>query len=87
MDKPFSKVKDVSYDLKDLHIRWFYDGSLNVSSNCLDRHLEAREKSDCYYLEGDDPNETKKITYRELYGEVCKFSNALKANGAKEVIG
>ena len=49
MDKPFSKVKDVSYDLKDLHIRWFYDGLLNVSSNCLDRHLEARG-NDCYYL-------------------------------------
>ena len=82
--KPFSKVKDVSYDLKDLHIRWFYDGSLNVSSNCLDRHLETRENQIAIIWEGDDPNETKKITYRELYEEVCKFSNALKANGAKK---
>ena len=82
--KPFSKVKDVSYDLKDLHIRWFYDGSLNVSSNCLDRHLEARGNQIAIIWEGDDPNETKKITYRELYVEVCKFSNALKANGAKK---
>ena len=82
--KPFSKVKDVSYDLKDLHIRWFYDGSLNVSSNCLDRHLEARGNQIAIIWEGDDPNETKKITYRELYEEVCKFSNALKANGAKK---
>ncbi len=82
--KPFSKVKDVSYDLKDLHIRWFYDGSLNVSSNCLDRHLEARGNQIAIIWEGDDPNEIKKITYRELYEEVCKFSNALKANGAKK---
>ena len=82
--KPFSKVKDVSYDLKDLHIRWFYDGSLNVSSNCLDRHLEARGNQIAIIWEGDDPNDTKKITYRELYEEVCKFSNALKANGAKK---
>ena len=82
--KPFSKVKDVSYDLKDLHIRWFYDGSLNVSSNCLDRHLEARGNQVAIIWEGDDPNETKKITYPELYEEVCKFSNALKANGAKK---
>ena len=82
--KPFSKVKDVSYDLNDLHIRWFYDGSLNVSSNCLDRHLEARGNQIAIIWEGDDPNETKKITYRELHEEVCKFSNALKANGAKK---
>ena len=82
--KPFSKVKDVSYDLKDLHIRWFYDGSLNVSSNCLDRHLAARGNQIAIIWEGDDPNETKKITYRQLYEEVCKFSNALKANGAKK---
>ena len=82
--KPFSKVKDVSYDLNDLHIRWFYDGSLNVSSNCLDRYLEARGNQIAIIWEGDDPNETKKITYRQLYEEVCKFSNALKANGAKK---
>ena len=82
--KPFSKVKDVSYDLKDLHIRWFYDGSLNVSSNCLDRHLAARGNQIAIIWEGDDPNDTKKITYRELHEEVCKFSNALKANGAKK---
>ena len=82
--KPFSKVKDVSYDLNDLHIRWFYDGSLNVSSNCLDRHLEARGNQIAIIWEGDDPNDTKKITYRELHEEVCKFSNALKANGAKK---
>ncbi len=82
--KPFSKVKDVSYDLNDLHIRWFYDGSLNVSSNCLDRHIETRGNQIAIIWEGDDPNETKKITYRELHEEVCKFSNALKANGAKK---
>ncbi len=82
--KPFSKVKDVSYDLNELHIRWFYDGSLNASSNCLDRHLEARGNQVAIIWEGDDPNETKQITYRELYEEVCKFSNSLKAHGAKK---
>ena len=82
--KPFTKIKDVSYELTDLHIKWFYDGYLNASSNCVDRHLEDKGDNVAIIWEGDNPNESKKITYRELYVEVCKFSNALKNNGAKK---
>ena len=82
--KPFTKVKDVSYELSDLHIKWFYDGSLNASSNCIDRHLDKKGEEIAIIWEGDNPNESKKITYRELYSEVCKFANALKNNGAKK---
>ena len=82
--KQFTKTKDVSYDLADLHIKWFYDGCLNASSNCIDRHLKDKGESIAIIWEGDNPNESRKITYRELYEEVCKFSNALKNNGAKK---
>ena len=81
---PYTKIKDVSYDLDDLHIKWFYDGTLNASSNCLDRHLKTKGDEVAIIWEGDSPNEEKKITYRELHHEVCKFANALKDNGAKK---
>ncbi|WP_417514943.1 acetate--CoA ligase [Minwuia sp.] len=79
--KPFSQVKDVSYDQSDLHIKWYADGTLNVSANCLDRHLETRGDQVAIIWEGDDPADDRKITYRELHEEVCKFSNALKDRG------
>jgi acetyl-CoA synthetase len=79
--KPYSKVKDVSYDRADLHIRWFYDGTLNASANCLDRHLESRGDQVAIIWEGDDPKDDRKITYRELYEEVCRLANALKEQG------
>jgi acetyl-CoA synthetase len=82
--KPFTKVKDTSYDPHDLHIRWFHDGTLNASYNCLDRHLEKRGDQVAILWEGDDPKDDKKITFRELHREVCKFSNALKSIGAKK---
>lgn len=82
--KPYTKVKDVSYDREDLHIRWFYDGTLNVSYNCLDRHLESRGDTTAIIWEGDDPNDDKTLTYRELHAEVCKFANVLKAQGIKK---
>ncbi|WP_339631616.1 acetate--CoA ligase [uncultured Sneathiella sp.] len=82
--KPYTEVKDVSYDKDDLHIRWFHDGTLNVSYNCLDRHLETRGDSTAIIWEGDDPNDDKTLTYRELHAEVCKFSNVLKAQGIKK---
>jgi len=82
--KPFSKVKDVSYDKDDLHIRWFYDGTTNAAYNCLDRHLETRGDQTAIIWEGDDPKDDKTITYRELHEEVCKFANGLKAIGAKK---
>jgi acetyl-CoA synthetase len=82
--KPYTKVKDVSYAKEDLHVKWYYDGTLNVSANCLDRHLATRGDQTAIVWEGDNPAEDKKITYRELHREVCKFSNALKGLGAKK---
>jgi len=81
--KPYTKVQDVSYAKDDLHVRWYYDGTTNAAYNCLDRHLEKRGDQTAIIWEGDDPSESKHISYRELYEDVCKFSNVLKANGAK----
>jgi acetyl-CoA synthetase len=72
------------YDFKSAHIRWFEGGSLNVSANCLDRHLETRGDQVAIIWEGDDPAHDRKITYRELFGEVCRFANVLKAQGVKK---
>src|ERR1700761_5819953 len=77
--KPFTQVRDVSFDAADLHIKWFADGSLNVAANCIDRHLAARGNQTAIIWEGDDPNDSKHITYRELHEEVCRFANVLKA--------
>ena len=82
--KPYTKVKDVSYAADDLHIRWFYDGTLNASANCLDRHLDTRGDQTAIIWEGDDPSESKHITYRELHAEVCKLANAMKSLGVKK---
>ena len=82
--KPYTRIKDVSYSEKDLHIKWFYDGTLNVSSNCLDRHIEKRGDQTAIIWEGDDPKEDKRITFKELHSEVCKFANALKELGVKK---
>jgi len=82
--KPYTQVKDVSYAKEDLHIKWYHDGTLNVSANCLDRHLATKGDQTAIVWEGDDPGDDKKITYRELHREVCKFSNALKGLGAKK---
>ncbi|MET4698687.1 acetyl-CoA synthetase [Constrictibacter sp. MBR-5] len=81
---PYTKVKDVSFEADDLHIRWFYDGTLNASYNCLDRHLEKRGDQVAIIWEGDDPSKDRRITYRELHAEVCKFANVLKSLGAKK---
>ena len=82
--KPYSKVSDVSYNKEDLHIKWFEDGTLNASFNCLDRHLKSKGNCVAIIWEGDDPSESKKITYNELYEDVCKFANVLKKTGAKK---
>ena len=82
--KPYSKVKDVNFELDDLHIRWFEDGTLNASYNCLDRHLESRGDQVAIIWEGDDPANDKRLTYRELHEEVCRLSNGLKSLGAKK---
>jgi len=81
---PYTKVKDVSYDAKDLHIRWFHDGTLNLSANCLDRHLQTRGDKTAILWEGDDPSESKRVTYRELHEQVCRAANLLKNLGVKK---
>ena len=82
--KPYTKIRDVSYNKEDLHIRWYEDGTLNASYNCLDRHLETRGNNTAIIWEGDDPNESKHISYNELHEQVCKFSNVLLNAGAKK---
>jgi acetyl-CoA synthetase len=82
--KPFTKVKDVSFNVDDLHIRWFEDGVLNVSANCLDRHLETRGDDVAIIWEGDDPTQSKSITYREAYEQVCRLANVMKDLGVKK---
>ncbi len=82
--KPFTKVKDTSYDPHNVSIKWFEDGTLNVAANCIDRHLETRGDQVAILWEGDDPKDDAKITYRELHDKVCRFSNVLKKLGAKK---
>ena len=80
--QPFTEVKDVSYARDDLHIRWFADGRLNASANCLDRHLEANGDRVAIIWESDDGADIERITYRDLHERVCRFANALKDLGA-----
>ncbi|MGC2854612.1 acetate--CoA ligase [Novispirillum sp. DQ9] len=82
--KPYTKVKDVSYDPHDVHIRWYQDGTLNVSVNCLDRHLEKRGDQTAIIWEGDDPKDDANITYRDLYERVCRLGNAMRDMGVKK---
>jgi len=82
--KKWDTVLDWSFDQEDLHINWFKGATLNVSTNCLDRHLETRGDQVAIIWEGDDPNEDRKITYRELHEEVSKFANVLKARGVEK---
>ncbi|BBE73405.1 acetate--CoA ligase [Oharaeibacter diazotrophicus] len=81
--KPYTKVKDTRY-APDVSIKWFEDGTLNVSANCIDRHLATRGDKTAIIFEGDDPNDSRHITYRELHAEVCRFANVLKAHGVKK---
>ena len=82
--KEFTKVKNVSYSHPDISIKWFEDGVLNVSENCVDRHLENKSEKVAILWEGDEPGVSKKITYRELYENVCKVGNVLKDRGIKK---
>ncbi|WP_342657610.1 acetate--CoA ligase [Sphingomonas sp. NY01] len=81
---PFRQVQDTSFDEADFRIRWFADGELNVSVNCVDRHLATRGDQVAIVWEGDEPGETRSITYRELHRDVCRFANVLKDLGAKK---
>jgi acetyl-CoA synthetase len=82
--KPFTRVKNVSYAPGNVSIKWYEDGTLNVSANCVDRHLATRGDQTAILWEGDDPADSKAITYRELHGHVCRLANALKARGVKK---
>ncbi len=82
--KPFSEISDVSWDRDNLHIRWFADGTLNASVNCIDRHLPEKADETAIIWEGDDPQVDAKITYGELYEHVCRLANAMKSLGVKK---
>ncbi len=81
---PYTKVKDVTWSNKDVNIKWFYDGTLNASYNCIDRHLLDKSDQIAIIWEGDDPNESKKITYKELHKKVSKFANMMKHFGVQK---
>jgi len=81
--KPFTKVKDTSYT-GNVNIRWYWDGTLNVSANCLDRHLATRGDQTAIIWEGDDPKDSAHITYRQAHEHVCRLANVLKARGVKK---
>ena len=82
--KPYTKIKDVKYSKEEVKIKWFYDGVLNASSNCIDRHLKKNGKKTAIIWVGDDPTVSKKITYRELHKNVCKAANVLKSLGIQK---
>ena len=82
--KKWDSVWDWSFGEKDLHIKWFEGGKLNVTHNCIDRHLEKRSDQVAIIWEGDDPKQDKKITFRELHEQVCKLANVLKSRGVKK---
>ncbi len=81
---PYRSVKDVSFKAEDLHIRWYHDGTLNASMNCLDRHLAARATQTAIIWEGDDPKHSKYVTYAELHEMTCRLANVLKTLGVKK---
>ncbi|MEQ8282254.1 MAG: acetate--CoA ligase [Parvibaculum sp.] len=81
--KPYTKIKNTSFAKDNVSIKWFEDGTLNASVNCVDRHLEKRGQQTAIIWEGDDPKDHKSITYRQLHDEVCRFANVLKAQGVK----
>jgi len=82
--KPYTKVKDVKYSKEEVNIKWYYDGVLNASANCIDRHLEKKSNKTAIIWVGDDPNNSKKITYKELHKNVCKAANGLKSIGIQK---
>src|SRR6201989_746263 len=82
--RPFTKVENSSYAPGNISIKWFEDGVLNVAWNCIDRHLEKRGDQTAIIWEGDDPSESKHITYRQLHDEVCKFANILRTRNVRK---
>ena len=82
--KPYTKIKDIKFSSDDVKIKWFYDGKLNASSNCIDRHLKKNANKTAIIWVGDDPSDSKKISYKELHKNVCKAANGLKSIGVKK---
>ncbi len=82
--KKYSKIKDVKYSKDEVRIKWYYDGTLNASANCIDRHLKKNPKKTAIIWVGDDPSDTKKISYKELHQNVCKAANGLKSIGVQK---
>jgi len=82
--KPYTKIKDVKYSKTDVKIKWYYDGTLNASVNCIDRHLENKKNKPAIIWVGDDPEISKQISYKELHRNVCKTANGLKELGIKK---
>jgi len=82
--KPYKKIKDVKYSKTDVKIKWFYDGTLNASANCIDRHLEDKKNKTAIIWVGDDPKNSKQISYKTLHKNVCKTANGLKQLGIKK---
>jgi len=82
--KPYTKIKDVKYSKTEVKIKWYYDGTLNASANCIDRHLKDKKNKTAIIWVGDDPKDSKQISYRELHKNVCKAANGLKEVGIKK---
>ncbi len=82
--KKYTKIKDVKYSKEEVKIKWFYDGTLNASVNCIDRHLKKNPSKTAIIWVGDDPADTKKISYKELHQNVCKAANGLKSLGIQK---
>ena len=82
--KPYQKIKDVKYSKTDVRIKWYYDGTLNASANCIDRHLKDKKNKTAIIWVGDDPKDSKQISYKQLHSNVCKAANGLKEIGIKK---
>ena len=82
--KPYTKVKNVNFMVPDVSIKWYEDGTLNASANCIDRHLKTRGDQPAIIWEGDEPTDDKTITYKQLHAEVCRLANAMKERGVKK---
>ncbi|MDC3131111.1 hypothetical protein OA435_01060 [Pelagibacteraceae bacterium] len=82
--KKFTNISNVKYSKDEVNIKWFEDGNLNVSYNCIDRHAKTNPEKVAIIWEGDEPNETKKITYKDLLINVSKAANVLKKIGVKK---
>jgi acetyl-CoA synthetase len=84
--KPYKKIKDVKYSTKEVKIKWFQDGTLNASANCIDRHLKDKKDKTAIIWVGDDPKDSQKISYKQLHQKVSKAANGLKKLGIQKVI-